>query len=269
LGVTAAIHGDELNGVFVIRQLFEQLEPAGLRGALVGVPVANVPSYLANRRHFLDDVDLNRAMPGQTPGQESDEYAHRLLERLFSHFDFLIDLHTASVGRVNSLYVRADMSLPDTAALAKVQNAQIIVNNVPKQGTLRAAAAELGSSAITVEVGDPNLIQAEHIKAALVGLRNVMAHLNMIDSKIMPAAVPSIECVRSYWLYTSHGGLLEVYPKLTQFIEQGQTIGRITNVFGDLIREINAPEEGYVVGKSTQPVSRTGGRILHLGIPYI
>lgn len=266
VGVTATIHGDELNGLPVIHRIFRELEVKNLRGTVIGVPVANVPSFLTGMRRFPDAYDLNRAMPGKELGQDSDAYAFRLMDRLVSQFDILIDLHTASFGRINSFYIRADMTRPETAELARLQNGEIIVHGEGEEGTLRLAAAQRGIRALTVELGDPNLFQAERIEQALVGLRNTLAHLDMVDVDIQAPETPPVECERSYWLYTSCGGILEVFPDLTDFVRQGERIGRIRNVFGDVIQDLIAPQAGVVVGKSTQPVNRTGGRILHLGI---
>src|SRR5690606_27150633 len=110
-----------------------------------------------------DGKDLNRLMPGRANGNESDVYAHRLLERIVYEFDVLIDLHTASFGRINSLYVRADMSDPKASRLARMVGAEIILHNRNADGTLRAAAAANGATAITIEIGDPHVFDRQKI----------------------------------------------------------------------------------------------------------
>ena len=127
LGVTAAIHGDELNGISTIFKLAEQINPQELTGTLIMVPICNVPGYIANSRYFTDNTDLNRVMPGQIDGNASKIYAYHLVEKIIKKFDFLLDLHTASHGRVNSLYIRADIENEETRTLAYLQNPQIIV----------------------------------------------------------------------------------------------------------------------------------------------
>lgn len=267
VGITAAIHGNELNGVRIVHRMLPSLDPATLSGTIVAVPVVNVPGYLANKREFNDNQDLNRVMPGREPGTTSEVYAHRFLERIVRPFDYLIDLHTASFGRVNSLYVRADMSMPITARLAFLQSPQIIVHNAGGDGTLRAAAADLGIPSITVEVGDPQRFQRTLIRSSMIGTLNVLEHLDMIPEDDEDPVDTPIVCGRSYWIYTDRGGVLDVLPAVADQVEAGDVIARITNMFGEVVREYHAPETGVVVGKSINPVNQAGSRVLHLGIP--
>ena len=123
----------------MIQRLFREIDVNELRGTIIGVPVVNVPSFMRKKRRFNDGVDLNHIMPGKKNGNVSQIYAYRFIERLVKHFDYLIDLHTASFGRVNSYYVRADMEQEATKELALLQNADIIVHNPPSDGTLRGA----------------------------------------------------------------------------------------------------------------------------------
>jgi len=266
LGVTAALHGNELNGIPVIQRLFRELDPAALKGTLVGVPVLNVPSFLAQERIFPDDADLNRVMPGRPDGGESDVYTHRLLEKLLTRVRFLVDLHTASFGRVNSHYVRADMQSEVIAELARAQNAEIIVNSTGERGTLRLLLGQQGIACVTVELGDPYIYQPAMIDRGLTGVRNTLRHLGMLKGKVTKPPRPAVECSRAYWLYTDRGGLLEVLPDVGTRVEPGEIVARLTNVFGDEVHRYAAPEAGIVVGKSSNPVNHTGGRILHLGI---
>lgn len=267
LGVTAAIHGNELNGIPVIHRMVAELDPAALRGTLAAVPVVNLPGFERYTREFNDGDDLNRIMPGKANGTSAQRYAHAFLERAVRRFDFLVDLHTASFGRINSLYVRADLLHPVTAGLARVQNPQILVHNCGADGTLRGAAVKLGVPAITVEVGNPQRLQRPMIEQGLAGLKNTLIHLGMVDGALRPPEREPVMCARSYWIYTDAGGILEVPPALVARVEEGAVIGRVTSLYGMLEREYHAPEAGVVVGKSTNPANQEGSRILHLGIP--
>jgi predicted deacylase len=264
-GVTSAIHGNEINGIPVIHRLMDRLDLKRLRGTVAAVMVVNVPGYLRHQREFSDGVDLNHVMPGRAAGNESQVYAARLLDRIVCHFDALIDLHTASFGRVNSLYVRADMSQPETARMAVLQRPQIILHNPPSDTTLRGAAGELGIPALTVEVGDPQRFQREFIKRTLTGIRAVLVERKMLPKRKLTLGPSPIVCAESEWMYTEHGGLLEVFPKLTDAVEKGEIIARLTNVFGDVLREYRAPRNGVIIGKSTNPIGQAGARVVHLG----
>ncbi len=267
LGLTAALHGNELNGISVIHRVLQGLDLDQLRGTVMAVPVANVPGYLANRREFNDGQDLNRIMPGREGGRTSDVYAARLLDRVVRHFDRLIDLHTASFGRINSLYVRADMTDPETRWMAACQPAEILLHNHEVDGTLRRAATDLGTPSITVEVGNPQVLQGDLIGLTTIGVRNVMARLDMAP----PVPAPSVRfeptvCTRSYWIYTDRGGVLEVFPKLAARVDAGERIAQVRSVHGRVIRDLFAPEDGVVIGRSVNPVNQTGSRVLHLGV---
>ena len=266
MGLTAAIHGNELNGIPVIQRLLKEVNPLNLNGTIVGVPVLNVPSFLRKKRRFLDGVDLNHIMPGKEDGTVSQVYAWRVVDKLVKHFDYLVDLHTASNGRINSYYIRADMSDEVVRKMARLKNAQIIIHNPPSDGTLRGTADELGIPAITLEVGNPNLFQKGMIRDSLTGIHNLLGYLNMTDSEVEEVSDTTVICKKSYWLYSDVGGLLTVHPNVTDIIEKGQTIATVRNIFGDTIKTYKTPERGIVIGKSVSPVNQTGGRILHLGI---
>ncbi len=266
LGITAAVHGNELNGIPVIQRLINEVDPADVYGTIVAIPVFNIPSFQRKKRRFNDGVDLNHIMPGKSNGNISQVYAHRMFNKVVKHFDYLLDLHTASHGRVNSFYVRADMSNAITREMALLQNAQIIVNNPPSDGTLRGAAEDIGIHAITIEIGNPNTFQKKMIRSGVEGIHNILSYLNMTDDDIITSDFDTELCDRSYWIYTDTGGLLSVHVDLTQKVKRGDHIATIRNVFGDIKTKYYSPEDGIVIGKSISPNNQTGGRILHLGI---
>ena len=266
LGLTAAVHGNELNGIPVIQRLFQEIDIEELSGTIIGVPVVNVPAYIRKMRRFNDGVDINHIMPGTEHGNISQIYAYRFFQRLVKHFDFLLDLHTASTGRINSYYVRADMDNEATKKLALLQNADIIVNNPPSDGTLRGAAGAVNIPAITLEVGNPNTFQKKLIRSGIEGIHNVLCYLNMIEDDIIAPEKDTVICKHSYWIYTDRGGLMNLSVNLLDQLKQGSHIGTIRNIFGEKLTDYTAPEAGIVIGKSVSPVNQSGGRILHLGI---
>ncbi len=264
-GLTAALHGNELNGIPVIHRLFETLDLQSLRGTLVGIMVVNVPAFLNNERSFDDRTDMNHIMPGKPNGNVAEVYAYRFIDRIIKHFSYLIDLHTASFGNINSLYVRADMTNEITAKMAYLQRPEIILHNSPSDRTLRGTAMELGIPAITIEIGDPQVFQTRHTKPAISGVRRVLAEVGMLPKRPVSPGPPPVLCARSHWLYTDYGGLLEVFPKPTDQVKSGEAIAQQRNIFGEVICEYRASEDSIVIGKSVNPVAQTGARILHLG----
>lgn len=266
LGLTAALHGNELNGIPVIQRLFSELDVSQLRGTLVGVLISNVPGLLLEQRKFSDDTDLNRIAPGKNNGDQSQLYIYRLLNKIVNRFNYLVDLHTASFGRVNTFYIRADMNDEATSRMARLQNPEIILHNPPNDGTLRGQAVQKGIKTITQELKDPHLFQYDVIEDSLIGLRNVLYDLKMLEGTILCPVKHTILCEKSYWIYTDDGGFLTVYPKLGQIVTKGEKIADVKTVFGKITKEYFAPENGIIIGKSINPVNQSGSRIIHLGI---
>ena len=266
LGVTAAVHGNELNGISVVQRLFNEVSVDELSGTIVGVPVVNVPGFMRKKRRFNDGVDINHIMPGKEDGNISQVYAYRFIQRFIKHIDYLLDLHTASTGRINSYYIRADMSQPKVKKMALLQNADIIVHNPPSDGTLRGAADDMGIPAITLEVGNPSTFQKKLIRSGVDGVHNVLCDLGMVQDEIIITEKETVLCNESVWIYTDIGGLLSIPVELRQMVKKGELIAILRDIFGNKVKEYFAPQDGIVIGKSVSPVNQTGGRILHLGI---
>lgn len=264
-GLTAALHGNELNGIPVAHRLVDALDPAQLRGSVVVVPVVNIPGLLANEREYRESMDLNHVMPGRPDGNEAQVYAYRFIERVVRHFDYLVDMHTASFGRENTLYVRADLSDEMTARMAVLQRPSIILHNPPSDRTLRGTASARGIPAITVEIGNPHIFQHKHIRRALTGIRAVLAELKMVAKRPLALGAIPVICSESRWIYTDSGGLLEVHPELGEVVETNAPLAMQLDAFGDVVREYRAPVRGVIIGKSINPVAPTGARIAHLG----
>ncbi|KAJ3098396.1 hypothetical protein HDU97_004024 [Phlyctochytrium planicorne] len=291
VGITAVVHGNELNGVPCIHRVITDIDVNHLCGTVVAVPCVNVPGYLRFSREFSDGKDLNRVFPGAESGTASQVYAHCILNKIVAHFDYLIDLHTASFGRVNSYYVRSDLNDPISATLAKLQQPQIILHNSGQDGTLRSAASARGIKAITVEIGNPQLFQNQYVQWSYLGVMRILAYLNMFSSSHFPppedamamdggvdgqpdlaglALYPpppnTIICSKGFWIYTKTGGVLEVYPGVNTVVRKGDLIARIKNIFGNIVDEIYCPSHGVTIGRSSNPVAMAGDRVLHLGI---
>ena len=266
LGLTAAVHGNELNGIPVIQRLFKEINIKELKGAVVGIPAVNVPALLREQRRFIDGTDLNHIMPGKPNGTVSEVYAWRIVNLIIKEFDLLIDLHTASTGRVNSYYIRADMENETVRKMALLQNPEIIVHNPASDRTLRGTADEMGIPAITLEIGNPSTFQKRLIGDSLTGIHNVLGHFGMLDLEPEEHNEETVLCKRSYWIYTDRGGIMTIYPQVTDLVKKGEVIATMRNIFGDVVKEYLAPEDGIVIGKSVSPINQTGGRILHLGI---
>lgn len=275
LGLTAAIHGNELNGVAIIHQLVSSVDTNILRGRIIAVPGINANSIQMDERRFVDGEDLNRNFPGKEHGSESEQYVFKIKERILPAFDYNIDMHTASFGRVNSMYARADSVNDTIIKLAELQYPDIILQskgpsfgttNLTSTETLRAEVSQLGIPSITVEYGNPQVYQKDMIERGIQGILNTLIWLDMYSGTIEKGKVQATHCKKSYWIYMDEGGFLDVEVELNQLLKKGDKIARVRNAFGEIIKDYYAPEDGVVIGKSTNPSNMSGGRIIHLGI---
>lgn len=272
LGLTAAIHGNELNGIPLIQELFASLDPTQLHGSVVAIPGMNPLGMQNDTRLFLDGEDLNRVFPGKSDGNNSQQMAYALGGKFLPGLDYHLDLHTASFGRINTLYARADLESEPLARMARSLGADIILHSkgeatagARSDGTLRAMAASMGVHSLTLEMGNPQVYDRDMIARGLQGVRNLLITLGLLEGTPVTLG-EALECERSYWVYTDAGGLLEVLPGLGQVLHKGDLIGVLKDPFGKVLARYSAPEDGVVIGLSTNPAAISGSRILHLGI---
>ena len=180
LCLTAAIHGDELNGVEIIRRVMHKLVPGKLSGAIIGIPIVNVQGFRRGSRYLPDRRDLNRYFPGNPTGSAAARIAHSLFTNVIVHCDALVDLHTGSFERANLPQIRADLRNPDVVTLTQGFGAMVILHSSPKVGTLRFAATEAGIPTVTLEAGGPSrphLNEVNHGLQRLATLPRTLATL--------------------------------------------------------------------------------------------
>ncbi|KAJ5104232.1 hypothetical protein N7532_004761 [Penicillium argentinense] len=277
VGITGAVHGNEVNCIPVIQQFFARLEQqhdkdqsTSFAGTIIGVPVLNVPGFLDSVRSF-DGQDLNRLMPGNPLGTASQQYANRIFQEVVVRMDYLFDLHTASAGRQNSLYVRADMKNPEINRIAGTLGLQIIVHNSSPGGSLRGCAQRKGIKAVTIEIGNPSTFQQDLIERTIDGICSVLTtqlgypRLQQNDTKQHQAP---IICCRSYWIFSQTAGILQVCKRVGDIVGKGEVVAEIHSVFGTLLQSFTGPDNysTVVVGLESNPVAKLGNRIVHLGV---
>lgn len=264
-GLTAALHGNEINGLPVIHRIFESIELTQLRGTIVAVCVVNVPGFRLHQRVMDNGTDLNMIFPGRAKGNVPQVFAHRFMQRVVSKFDRLLDLHTASFGRVNSLYARVDMDDPTARRMAYLLRPEIILHNRASDRTLRGTATAANIPAVTIEIGDPQRFQPNFIRSTVQGTRRLLQEAKMLPKKKLALGPEPVICESSRWYYTDRGGLLIVEPDLRERVEKNQLLATLRNPFGDLVCEYKAPRDGIIIGKSVNPVGAAGARIAHIG----
>lgn len=264
VGITAAVHGNELNGIKIVHRLLEDVEIANLRGTLLCAPIVNVPAFAAGQRCFLDGRDLNHHFPGRSQGTPAEQYARAFLRAFLPACDALIDIHTASEGRTNTIYVRANLALPRVRRLAELMNPEIILHIRSGDGTLRHAARARQIPAITVEAGNPSVFQGRMVYDGELGIRNILKELGLIPGEPRLTRIP-VYCSGSRWLRTTSGGLLETQFKLGERVEKGQLLAQTIDPFGRPLQDYLAPRSGIVIGMAANPAALPGTRFCHLG----
>ncbi len=264
--ITAAIHGDELNGTGIIRELMIEPPFQLISGTLVLAPVINILGYERNTRYLPDRRDLNRHFPGASEGSMTSRIAHRLFHELLLKSDFLIDFHTAAVRRTNFPNVRADLSLPGAARIARAFGCPLVVDHKGAEGSWRLAAGEAGRAAMILEAGEVWKVERTVVEVGLRGVRNVLIELDMVEGEpVLPAYQARVD--RSTWLRSDSGGLLRFHVAPGDVVSEGQPIAVCTSLLGEQLGLITAPTDGVVMGLTTLPSVKPGDPVCHLAIP--
>lgn len=265
LFVSAAIHGDEINGIEIIRQLLKVKALSRLRGTLVCVPVVNVYGFLNHTRYLPDRRDLNRSFPGARHGSLASRMARVFAKQIIDRSTHGIDLHTGANNRTNLPHVRANLDDTDCEQLAVTFGTPIVINANLRDGSLRQYALEQGIPMLLYEAGEALRFDKFAIKAGLRGVLNVMRALEMLPArKIKAKAVPVVEARSSSWLRAPQTGLLRTSIKLGVRIREGETLGYIADAVGENESSITAPFTGVVIGRNNLPVVTEGDALFHI-----
>ncbi|MDK8462594.1 succinylglutamate desuccinylase/aspartoacylase family protein [Marinobacter sp. SS13-12] len=264
LCLTGAVHGDELNGIEIIRRTMYDLEPNKLSGSVVGVPIVNLPGFQQGSRYLPDRRDLNRHFPGSTHGSLADRIAHSLFESVIRHCDMLVDIHTGSLKRTNLPQLRADMNNPDVAELTRGFDRMAVVHSTGSPGMLRYAAIEAGIRAVTMEAGESLRIQEHQIKAGVNSLTSLMDKEGMI-SRMFVWGDPEPVYYDSEWVRAEHGGILFSEIKLGAKVGEGEILGYVSDPITNEQHPIRARIDGRIIGMAVDQVVMAGFAAYHVG----
>jgi predicted deacylase len=266
--LSAAAHGDELNGIEVVREVAFEWDLSDLAGTLVCMPVLNVPGFLAQQRYLpIYDRDLNRSFPGHHDSTSAKRMAARIFDNFIAPCDFGLDFHTSTRGRTNMLHVRADMSDEGVARLANAYGTNVIIDSPGSDGMLRTEATRVGIPAITVEMGEAHRFQRELIDDALAGVESVFAEYGLRDGTVV--RWPGWRTVidddnEKTWIRADAGGIVDMHYDRGALVHEGDRICTITNPFKDDNVTIESPFTGLLVGVLENPVVYPGNPLCHL-----
>lgn len=266
LWLSAAIHGDEINGVEIIRQVLETIKPHRLRGALIAVPIVNIFGFLEQSRYLPDRRDLNRSFPGSPHGSLAARLAHRFMTEIVSHCTHGIDLHTAALPRTNLPQIRANLKDEETCLCARAFGAPLLVHAITRDGSLRQAASNQGIPILVYEAGEALRFEAEAIRIGVEGIFRVMDYLQMYPFPFAAREVPSLEVTRTKWVRASRSGILHLAVGLGEQVEKKQILGTITDAFGESRTKVRAPTSGIVIGHVQNPLINQGDGLVNLAV---
>lgn len=261
--VSGGIHGDEINGVEVVRKVMKALDAKSLRGAVIAVPIVNPLGFLMRSRYVPDRRDLNRVFPGSPRGSTASRLAHLFMTEVVAHCSVGIDCHTASNHRTNLPQVRADIDDPETLRLARAFGAPFTIKSRLRDGSLRQAASEQGIKMLLYEGGEADRFDEEAVTFGYNGVMRTLRSLGMIDGR-MPAATTTRLVRRTSWVRARRGGLVEIAPRLGDRVEGGEVVARIADAFGVRPTMVKTTSAGWVTARTLNPLVNPGDPLVQV-----
>ncbi|MBU2677806.1 MAG: succinylglutamate desuccinylase/aspartoacylase family protein [Gammaproteobacteria bacterium] len=264
LFICAAIHGDELNGVEIIRRLLKRKILRSLRGTLLAVPIVNVHGFLDQSRYLPDRRDLNRSFPGSPKGSIAARLANTFNQQILSNADFGIDLHTGAINRTNLPQIRANLDDAQTLDMAKAFGAPVIINSNIRDGSLRQCASDRGMPILIYEAGEALRFDETSIRAGIRGIFSVMRHLGMLPASKQSKPVTPIVARSTQWVRAGSSGIVSGKVKLGSTVKKGQRLATISDPLGDDEENVVSPFDGIVIGRINLPLAHEGDALFNL-----
>lgn len=265
LFLSGAIHGDEINGVEIIRRVTDRITLKNLRGTVLAIPVVNIFGFNSRSRYLPDRRDLNRSFPGNARGSLAAQMAKKFMKEVVSKATHGIDFHTGAIHRYNIPQIRACVDEPKTRAMARAFNTKVIINSSLRDGSLREAARKKKIPMLLFEGGEALRFDESVIRAGVKGTLSVMQYLNMIPREgKQKVACESTFVKDSYWVRAPNGGSMRMSKKAGDEVDKGELLGVVSDLFGDERIEVRAREKGIIVGRTRLPLVNRGDALFHI-----
>lgn len=265
LCLTGAVHGDELNGIEMVRRVVFDIDPTKLTGTIIGVPVANIMGFRRNSRYLPDRRDWNRYFPGNTHGSSASRLAHSFFTKIIMHCDSLVDLHTGSFHRTNLPQLRADLADENVARLAQNFGVIAVLNGRGNPNSLRAAAVRAGIPAVTLEAGEPMAMQSEVVEEGVKAINTLLAKTGMYGKQQRWTRIAPVY-YRSAWVRANQSGILFSKATLGQRVKEEDILGTVTDPITNARTTIKSPYNGRIIGMALDQVVLPGFAAYHIGI---
>jgi uncharacterized protein len=264
LCLTAAVHGDELNGIEVVRRVLDDIDVEELNGAVIGVPIVNIQGFYRGTRYLPDRRDLNRYFPGNPRGSAATRMAHGFFTDVVRQCSALIDLHTGSLNRTNLPQVRANLNIASVARMTQAFGATVVLHSVGDKGSLRRAATEVGIPSVTFEMGEPMRVQSEQVEHGAKAIETLMYSLGMTRQRRYWGD-PEPVYYASKWVRVDHGGILFSDVALGERVSEGELLGVVTDPISNRQYRIYAPISGRILGMALNQVVLPGFAAYRIG----
>ncbi|MDH5612615.1 MAG: succinylglutamate desuccinylase/aspartoacylase family protein [Gammaproteobacteria bacterium] len=266
LFISAAIHGDEINGVEIIRRLLKLPVLKQLRGTIIAVPIVNAHGLISHSRYLPDRRDLNRSFPGSEQGSLAARLANLFMQEIVCQSTHGIDLHTGAIHRSNLPQIRANLDDEETDKLARAFDVPVIISSNLRDGSLREAAAEYGIPMLLYEAGEALRFDEVSIRAGVKGIINVMRALEMLPtsrSKVKKHSEPVV-ARSSSWVRAPDSGMLRAMVPLGSRVKKDTLLGVVADPFGEMEEKIMATFSGIVIGRTNLPLVNEGDALFHI-----
>ena len=265
LFISAAIHGDEINGVEIIRRLLQHRSLRNIRGTLLAIPIVNVHGFLNHTRYLPDGRDLNRSFPGFAKGSLTGRVAHTFVQEIVSKCSHGIDLHTGSRHRSNFPQIRADLDDPQARLMTEAFGVPLAIDAKIRDGSLRDCAGQAGIPVILYEAGEALRFEEMYIRAGVTGIVNVMRSIGMLPKSRSKRTPPSpIISDQTSWVRAPESGILRTFVPLGGKVAKGQVIAMVADPLGAAETAILAPSNGMVIGRTNLPLVYEGDATFHI-----
>ena len=270
--ITGGIHGDEINGVEIVRQLVAKGYNKPQKGMVICIPVVNIFGFLSLRREFPDGRDLNRVFPGSKRGSLASIFAYHLMKEIVPLADYCLDYHTGGANRFNAAQVRINEGDEESLELAKIFGAPFIIQSKQRQKSYRESAIKLGKKVLLYEGGKSLDIDKSITQIGINGALKVMHHLGIRDfsqelkKETKRKGSPTITIEKSKWIRARYSGMFRTNVVLGKLYNKGDKIGTISDPFGYFERDVKAPNKGYVFCINHSPIVNKGDAMIHLSI---
>lgn len=266
LFISAAIHGDEINGVEIIRRLLKHSALKRLKGTIIAVPIVNVHGFINHSRYLPDRRDLNRSFPGSEKGSIAARLANLFMKQIISKSTHGIDIHTGAIHRANLPQVRANLEDEETNRLARAFNVPVIISSNLRDGSLREAAAENGIPMLLYEAGEALRFDEVSIRAGVKGIINVMRLLEMLPQsrRKRTKQIEPVVAHSSSWVRAPDSGILRAMIPLGGRVKKDTLLGVIADPFGEREIQVSAPFSGIIIGRTNLPLVNEGEALYHI-----